>query len=143
VASVTLGYHLSTEEHPPVDLVRYAQMAESVGFRFATIAARVGDGLISTSPQSGLVEAYDEAGGRGKPHYGQMSVCSAKDMATACHTAYASWRTVVVPGALHAKLPLPQLRPDQPTGRFRHLTGERVHRFQTAMYRSGVMVRCD
>ena len=253
MAAITLGYHLSTEEHPPVDLVRYAQMAESAGFNFATIsdhfhpwldqqgqspfawsvlgavaqattslhvgtavtcpimryrpeivaqaaatvatmmpgrfflglgtgenlnehilgrhwppiamrqemliesvdiiralwrgdwtshhgkhftvedarlytmpddpppiyiaavgpksgkiAARVGDGLISTSPQSGLVEAFDDAGGRGKPHYGQMSICWARDMATARRTAYSSWRTQVVPGSLHANLPLPR-----------------------------------
>ncbi|HEX7101935.1 MAG TPA: hypothetical protein VF201_04750 [Nitrolancea sp.] len=32
MAAITLGYHLSTEEHPPVDLVRYARMAEDAGF---------------------------------------------------------------------------------------------------------------
>lgn len=33
-----LGYKLSCEEHGPVDLVRQAQMAESVGFSFALIS---------------------------------------------------------------------------------------------------------
>jgi coenzyme F420-dependent glucose-6-phosphate dehydrogenase len=35
---VALGYALSSEEHPPNDLVRYAQRAEEVGFTFALIS---------------------------------------------------------------------------------------------------------
>jgi coenzyme F420-dependent glucose-6-phosphate dehydrogenase len=33
-----LGYALSSEEHPPINLVRYAQRAEEVGFDFALIS---------------------------------------------------------------------------------------------------------
>lgn len=33
-----IGYALSTEEHEPLDLVRYAQRAEEVGFTFALIS---------------------------------------------------------------------------------------------------------
>src|SRR5438132_2310759 len=36
--AIELGYHLSSEEHPPNDLVRLAQRAEARGFGFATIA---------------------------------------------------------------------------------------------------------
>ncbi len=35
---VALGYHLSSEEHGPQDLVRYAAHAEEVGFEFALIS---------------------------------------------------------------------------------------------------------
>lgn len=35
---VELGYALSSEEHPPKDLVRYAQRAEEIGFTFALIS---------------------------------------------------------------------------------------------------------
>ncbi|MDP8971249.1 MAG: TIGR03557 family F420-dependent LLM class oxidoreductase [Actinomycetota bacterium] len=35
---VALGYHLSSEEHGPQDLVRYAVRAEEVGFGFALIS---------------------------------------------------------------------------------------------------------
>src|SRR4030095_8258640 len=35
---ISLGYKLSSEEHAPVDLVRYAQMAQDAGFRFALIS---------------------------------------------------------------------------------------------------------
>lgn len=33
-----IGYALSSEEHPPQDLIRYAQRAEEVGFGFAAIS---------------------------------------------------------------------------------------------------------
>ena len=33
-----LGYWLSAEEHPPLDLVRNAQRAEELGFGFAMIS---------------------------------------------------------------------------------------------------------
>ena len=35
---VALGYALSSEEHPPNDLVRYARHAEEAGFAFALIS---------------------------------------------------------------------------------------------------------
>src|SRR2546421_12275795 len=35
---VELGYWLSSEEHPPADLVRYARRAEEMGFPFALIS---------------------------------------------------------------------------------------------------------
>src|SRR2546421_10184221 len=36
--AIELGYHLSSEEHPPNDLVRLAQRAEARGFGFGTVA---------------------------------------------------------------------------------------------------------
>ena len=35
---VELGYALSSEEHPPRDLVRFAKRAEEAGFSFALIS---------------------------------------------------------------------------------------------------------
>lgn len=35
---VEIGYSLSSEEHPPNDLVKHAQMAEDAGFTFALIS---------------------------------------------------------------------------------------------------------
>ena len=35
---IEIGYWLSSEEHAPNDLVRYAQRAEEVGFTFAMIS---------------------------------------------------------------------------------------------------------
>lgn len=36
--SISLGYKLSSEEHSPADLVRFARMAEDAGFTFAMIS---------------------------------------------------------------------------------------------------------
>jgi len=38
MATVTLGYALSSEEHTPNDLVRHARLAEKAGFSFALIS---------------------------------------------------------------------------------------------------------
>jgi len=38
---VKLGYKLSSEEHSPQDLVRYARRAEDLGFRFAAISDHI------------------------------------------------------------------------------------------------------
>jgi alkanesulfonate monooxygenase SsuD/methylene tetrahydromethanopterin reductase-like flavin-dependent oxidoreductase (luciferase family) len=35
---VEIGYALSSEEHPPNDLVRHARLAEEAGFPFALIS---------------------------------------------------------------------------------------------------------
>jgi coenzyme F420-dependent glucose-6-phosphate dehydrogenase len=35
---VEIGYALSSEEHPPQDLVRHAQTAEAAGFTFVLIS---------------------------------------------------------------------------------------------------------
>jgi len=80
----------------------------AVGTQSATIAGQTGDGLISTSPNAEVVSTFESAGGRGKPRFGQLSLCWAKDMATARRTAFTSWRNQVVPGPLHADLPLPE-----------------------------------
>jgi coenzyme F420-dependent glucose-6-phosphate dehydrogenase len=37
-SNVSLGYVLSSEEHPPLDLVRNAQRAEAIGFEYASIS---------------------------------------------------------------------------------------------------------
>jgi G6PDH family F420-dependent oxidoreductase len=37
-AALHLGYSLSTEEHRPEDLVRFAQQAEAIGFEYASIS---------------------------------------------------------------------------------------------------------
>jgi coenzyme F420-dependent glucose-6-phosphate dehydrogenase len=38
MATITLGYALSSEEHTPNDLVRNARLAEEAGFSFAFIS---------------------------------------------------------------------------------------------------------
>ncbi len=79
----------------------------AAGSHSAELAGRIGDGLITISPNPNLLQEFDNAGGKGKPRYGQMTLCWANDMATARKTAFRYWRTSVVPGPLHPNLRLP------------------------------------
>jgi alkanesulfonate monooxygenase SsuD/methylene tetrahydromethanopterin reductase-like flavin-dependent oxidoreductase (luciferase family) len=53
------------------------------GPRSADLAGRLGDGMIGTDPDASLLDAFDRAGSAGKPRYAELTVCWAKDEATA------------------------------------------------------------
>src|SRR4029450_1081138 len=72
------------------------------------MAGRSGDGLIATSPEADLIEVFDKAGGKGKPRYGSLTVCWAKDEKSARQTAHRIWPTVAMESSLSWELPLPQ-----------------------------------
>lgn len=85
------------------------------GERAADLAGRQGDGLITTSPDSGVIEAFldarqapegRKATGR-PPIYGQLTVCWAADEAEARATARSWWPTAALHGELTVELPLP------------------------------------
>jgi len=76
------------------------------GTQAATLAGEIGDGLVSTSPDRELVEAYEEAGGQG-PKYGQLTVCWAKSAEEARRTAHEWWPNAGLEGPLSQELPLP------------------------------------
>ncbi|HYI25469.1 MAG TPA: TIGR03557 family F420-dependent LLM class oxidoreductase [Thermomicrobiales bacterium] len=72
------------------------------------LAGRHGDGLISTEPDSKVVEAYRAAGGKAEPVYGQMTVCWAESMDAATKTALDIWGYTALPGQLSQELALPE-----------------------------------
>ena len=74
----------------------------------AELAGRVGDGLITTSPEADLVKRFDASGGRGKPRWAEMAVCWAKDEASARRTAKEWWPTAALASSLSWELPLPK-----------------------------------
>jgi G6PDH family F420-dependent oxidoreductase len=76
------------------------------GPRMAELAGRIGDGLIATSPDRELLEAYDTAGGRG-PKIGQLTVCWAKSEAEARRVAHEWWPTAALRGEVSQELPNP------------------------------------
>jgi coenzyme F420-dependent glucose-6-phosphate dehydrogenase len=78
------------------------------GPRSAELAGRLGDGLITTEADAGLVREFHQAGGRGKPRYGSVTVCWARDEATARKTAHRLWPTSAMESSLSWELPLPQ-----------------------------------
>jgi coenzyme F420-dependent glucose-6-phosphate dehydrogenase len=45
----------------------------------AVVAGRIGDGLISAMPKRQLIQAFEAAGGKGKPRYGKLHVCWDRD----------------------------------------------------------------
>ena len=69
----------------------------------ATLAGRIGDGLITTAPKAELLKAYGKKG----PRVGQVTVCWAKDEKTARKTALEWWPTAAIPGDSSQELPLP------------------------------------
>lgn len=85
----------------PIDVVVAAGGPEA-----ATLAGRIGDGLVSTSPDEELVEEYLHAGG-GSPLYGQLTVCYAQSEAEARRTALEWWPNGALRGPLGQELPLP------------------------------------
>jgi coenzyme F420-dependent glucose-6-phosphate dehydrogenase len=78
------------------------------GPKSAEVAARLGDGLIATSPERELIQAFNKSGGRDKPKYGSVTVCWAKDEKTARRTAHRLWPTSAMEDSLSWELPLPQ-----------------------------------
>ena len=77
------------------------------GPKAAEVAGRIGDGLISTAPDAALLDAFDEAGGNGKPRYAQLTVCWAKSETEARRTAHEVWPNAALRGTLGQELPLP------------------------------------
>ena len=78
------------------------------GEQAAQLAARAGDGLVSTAPDGDLIKAFEKAGGKGKPRYGELTVCWAADEAEARKTAFKYWPISALGGELSQELPLPR-----------------------------------
>jgi G6PDH family F420-dependent oxidoreductase len=77
------------------------------GEKAAELAGRIGDGLIGTAPEKAVLDAFDAAGGAGKPRYAQMTVCWAESEAEARRTAFECWPNAALQGPLGQELPLP------------------------------------
>jgi coenzyme F420-dependent glucose-6-phosphate dehydrogenase len=77
------------------------------GPRAGAMAARIGDGLWVTSPDADLVRQFDKAAGKGKPKYGQVSLCWATSEAAARATAHEWWPTSAIRGEASQELPSP------------------------------------
>jgi len=86
-------------EPPPV-------LVSGFGAKSTALAARIGEGFISTAPDSGPVTKYRQLGGQG-PAVAGMKVCWAEDEASAVKLAHDRWRSTGVPGELSQELPVP------------------------------------
>jgi G6PDH family F420-dependent oxidoreductase len=83
----------SLPDTPPPVLI------SALGPKAVSLAARIGDGYISTAPDSEALDSYVEQGG--------MKVCWGRDEAAARKTAFELWPNTLVPGQLSQELAPP------------------------------------
>jgi coenzyme F420-dependent glucose-6-phosphate dehydrogenase len=76
--------------------------------RSAQLAGRVAHGIISTKPNPSTVEEFEHAGGKGKPRFGQLTVCWARDEGQARRQALEIWPNAAISGQSSFELPLPR-----------------------------------
>jgi G6PDH family F420-dependent oxidoreductase len=88
------------DEPPPI-------VAAAAGPKAARLAGRIGDGFMGTAPQGELIETFAQAGGAGKPRYGQVTVCWAESEPEARRTAHEWWPNAAMSGELGQVLPQP------------------------------------
>jgi coenzyme F420-dependent glucose-6-phosphate dehydrogenase len=74
----------------------------------AELAGRIGDALINVAPKEKIIEQFEDGGGKGKPTYGQITVCYAKSKDAARKTAFDVWPNALVEGSASQELPLPK-----------------------------------
>ncbi len=88
------------EQRPPI-------IISALGPKAARLAGEIGDGLVTTSPNKAVLDTFDQAGGKGKPKYIQVTVCYDTDEQRAKETAAKIWPNAVVSGQASQELPMP------------------------------------
>jgi G6PDH family F420-dependent oxidoreductase len=89
-------------ERPPPILV------SGFGPKSVDLAARVGDGYVTTSPDADSIERFRGGGGDGKLVQAGAKVCYGPDEAEARRTAHRLWPNDGLPGELAQLLPTPE-----------------------------------
>jgi G6PDH family F420-dependent oxidoreductase len=78
------------------------------GPRTAQVAGERADGMIGVAPVAAQVEAFEKAGGAGKPVVGQLHVCLAPSVDAAVATVARWWPQQALPSALLGELSRPR-----------------------------------
>jgi coenzyme F420-dependent glucose-6-phosphate dehydrogenase len=86
----------------PIELAVAAMQPQA-----AELAGRIGDSLINVAPKEEIVQKFEDGGGKGKPKYGQVTVCYAESKEHAKKTAFEIWPNALVEGSASQELPLP------------------------------------
>lgn len=114
-AGENLNEHVVARGWPAVD-VRHEMLAEAVGMmralwsggpNAASLAGRIGDGLMAVEPDDRIVNEFRKDGGEHKPIYGQLAVCWAEDAAHARAIAHERWRFALSGWKVQSELPNP------------------------------------
>jgi len=82
-------------------------MIAAVKPRSAELAGRIADGMISTAPERDLIKQFEQGGGKGKPRYGQVTICYAASEDDAARTVRKCWPNAGLSAPLTTDLPLP------------------------------------
>jgi G6PDH family F420-dependent oxidoreductase len=85
------------DEPPPI-------LVSGFGPKAIEVAARIGDGFCTTSPDKEAIDLYRSEGGKG-PVHGGMKVCFADDEEQALETVLRIWPNEGLPGELAQVLP--------------------------------------
>jgi coenzyme F420-dependent glucose-6-phosphate dehydrogenase len=88
------------DEPPPLAVAASKPLA-------AELAGRLGDAFIGVAPDAEIVGRFDEAGGSGKPKYGQVTVCWAESKEAARKTIREVWPNAGLGGDLSQELATP------------------------------------
>jgi G6PDH family F420-dependent oxidoreductase len=73
----------------------------------AELAGRIGDGLISTSPDDEIVQSFERAGGKRKEKLGMMHCAYDTDAKSGLERATKEWPNLALKGPLGQELPTP------------------------------------
>jgi G6PDH family F420-dependent oxidoreductase len=87
------------DERPPI-------LVSGFGPKAIKLAARIGDGFCTTSPDRDAIGLYRSEGGKGPVHAG-TKVCFGRDEEEARRTAHRLWPNEALPGELAQVLPTP------------------------------------
>jgi coenzyme F420-dependent glucose-6-phosphate dehydrogenase len=90
------------DEPPPLAVAASKPLA-------AELAGRLGDAFIGVAPDAEVVARFDEAGGSGKPRYGQVTVCWAESEEAARKRITEVWPNAGLQGDLSQELATPVL----------------------------------
>ena len=107
------GYTNFRGEHFDVESAKLWDLPEKrvpIGFaaggkQAATIAGELADVLVATDPMAELVEAFEAAGGQGKPKVAQMPISFGTDKAAAVTRAHSLFRWFGLGWKVNAELP--------------------------------------
>jgi G6PDH family F420-dependent oxidoreductase len=89
------------DEPVPIDISGFGPAATS-------LAARVGDGYITMTPEESMVTQFRKGGGGAKPVSGGIKVCYGTDREEAVRTARRLWANELLPGEMGQVLPSPR-----------------------------------
>jgi coenzyme F420-dependent glucose-6-phosphate dehydrogenase len=89
------------KELPPI-------LVAAKGARSIELAAKAGDGIISTAPDPKVLGEFQKLAGSEKPRYGMIHVCWAEDEQKARRIGHEWWPNSALKGGLGVELPSPR-----------------------------------